>query len=1285
MKSPAPRLAVAALLAMALACSGDDKPDDRPSDVAVAGVEVRPASLTVAAGGTADLAAVVEPPSATNKAVTWDSSNKAVATVIGTGLSVQVSGVAAGYAAITVTTTDGGKTAACAVQVTGPGGDVAVTGVTLQPTSLTIAAGADQALAAAIEPPSATNKAVTWDSSNKAVATVIGTGPSVQVRGVAPGSSTITVTTVDGGKKAECPVHVTGGGGAVTGVRLSPKPITVGVGAAADLAATIEPAGAANQAVAWDTSNPAAVTVIGAGLSVQVRGVAPGSSTITVRTDDGGKTDTCFVSVVVPVSGVTLAPGSVYMHVDGPARALTATVAPVNATNPALTWASSNTAAATVAGSGRFATVTAVGAGEATITAASIEDPTKSAACAVTVAPRVTVASLRLPPTLTMESAGKTARLAAEVWPWDASSRLVNWSSSDQSIVAVSGTGQVGTLTGGSPGTATITAASADTPSATASCTVTVATALWQEVYMGGDYGMAKNTVIEPGYDGCEIMAVFVDHAGAVHATGYYYDDGRGVPVYFRDGARTFLPYTAGTDALGTAVHVTYDGHVYIVGFELDESGRETAKLWTDGVNTPLAGASEYFLVEATGVFADGGNVYVTALQSADGEYYDPCALWVNDAKTNFPALETSLNAVAARGGDVYLGGGFGLVRLNPNTPTEYAVVPGYSSSQSYWGSEVQSLCLAGEDLYASGWVEHDPVVWKNHARAVLPWDSNGYEYAEATGVCVGLDGSTYVSGRGDVPYFWDWWEPLWWKNNQAQALGDLHRTEASPNAIGVREAPVVPVTGVSLPAALSVPIGFTNELTATIAPAAASNTALAWTSSNEAVATITGSGATVTINGLSLGSATITARSLDNPSAAASCTATVQTVAVTGVDLPPALTLPARRNGWLAATLSPATATNTAVSWSSSNAAVATVSGAGLLATVHADTPGSATITVTTADGNRTANCALTVTPAPAYPSMYVVGGFGMYVDGALNPALGEAVLAEVFVDESGHVHAAGCHHDESATPPYQAAYFYDDAQTLLPTTWADAVETDVWGLAVDGGNVYLAGSEARVAGDGYELIAKLWINGEARSLEGAGEVDGAGEMFSSQATTVRVHNGSHYVAGFTQDADHNSVCAIWKDGAKYATNIPGYFQHMVIDTAGNIYCRCYDNVYRVTLGPPVTATPYAFSGPAHVLNIAVDGTDLYAVGWYEQEACYWKNNGARVTLPRPEDSSWAEAHAVHIHDGVTYIAGVLRHGMFYTHLWRAGQEVPPTDPLAIDAAYSESDYAKPWWIFAR
>ena len=164
------------------------------------GVTVTPSTLSLEAGKTSQLTATVSPTNATDKTVTWSSSNTNVAMVSTGGLVIAK---AVGTATITATTNTGGKTATCAVTVTPA--VVSVTGVTVSPTSVSVKMGKTTALTATVSPSNATDKSVTWKSSNTAVATVSSSGV---VTGVKPGTATVTVTTNDGGKTATCAVTV---------------------------------------------------------------------------------------------------------------------------------------------------------------------------------------------------------------------------------------------------------------------------------------------------------------------------------------------------------------------------------------------------------------------------------------------------------------------------------------------------------------------------------------------------------------------------------------------------------------------------------------------------------------------------------------------------------------------------------------------------------------------------------------------------------------------------------------------------------------------------------------------------------------------------------------------------------------------------------------------------------------------------------------------------------------------------------------------------------------------
>jgi len=368
-----------------------------PIVVDVTGVTLNKTEFTLTVGDTEVLSATLTPSDATNKAVTWASGNTAVATV-NNGMVIAV---APGTASITVTTADGGKTATCAVTVQAAlPNTIAVTGVTLNETALELIVGGTETLAATVAPSNATNKNITWTSSDTDVATVSTGG---LVTAIAGGTATITVTTVNGGKTAVCSVTVTV---PVTGVTLNKTTLALSTGGTETLEATIAQSNATNKAVTWVSSKPEVATVSADGL---VTAIAAGTVTITVTTADGDKTAECAVTVTVAATGVTLSKSSLTLDV-GDEETLTAAVAPANATNKRVTWVSSKPDIVTVTG-GR---ISAVDSGTAVITVTT-QDGGKTATCNVRVRVPVPSSSGGSGPTLKTLNGGITISPSAGV------------------------------------------------------------------------------------------------------------------------------------------------------------------------------------------------------------------------------------------------------------------------------------------------------------------------------------------------------------------------------------------------------------------------------------------------------------------------------------------------------------------------------------------------------------------------------------------------------------------------------------------------------------------------------------------------------------------------------------------------------------------------------------------------------------------------------------------------------------------------------------------------------
>lgn len=261
--------------------------------------------------------------------------------------------------------------------------NVPVTGVSVSPTSVSVAAGLTRQLTATVAPSNSTNQNVSWSSSNTSVATVNSSG---LITAVAAGTATITVTTQDGNKTATCTVTVTT---ASTFTVHFYKPSTWG--------ATIR--------IYWWAAQPSGVLADGTWPGVTMTAEGNGwymytftnvTSTNLIFNDGSNQTadltrssngwyldNTWYNSnpgTPIAVTGVSVSPASATVNI-GAAQQLTATITPSNATNQNVSWSSSNTAVATVSSTGL---VTAVSSGSSTITVTT-QDGNKTATCAISV------------------------------------------------------------------------------------------------------------------------------------------------------------------------------------------------------------------------------------------------------------------------------------------------------------------------------------------------------------------------------------------------------------------------------------------------------------------------------------------------------------------------------------------------------------------------------------------------------------------------------------------------------------------------------------------------------------------------------------------------------------------------------------------------------------------------------------------------------------------------------------------------------------------------------------
>lgn len=178
-----------------------------PSVINPTGLKVLGASDIITVGGSSSMVYYLEPENATDKTLTWTSSNTGIADVDSDG---KVTGISAGKCII-MAKTGNGISSSVEVQVVAstPAEPtvISVQGVTINNGStLSMKVKDTNRIYYTITPENATNKQVKFTSSDSSVVMVLSNGIIAAVK---PGSATITVTTEDGAKSASINITVT--------------------------------------------------------------------------------------------------------------------------------------------------------------------------------------------------------------------------------------------------------------------------------------------------------------------------------------------------------------------------------------------------------------------------------------------------------------------------------------------------------------------------------------------------------------------------------------------------------------------------------------------------------------------------------------------------------------------------------------------------------------------------------------------------------------------------------------------------------------------------------------------------------------------------------------------------------------------------------------------------------------------------------------------------------------------------------------------------------------------
>ena len=420
----------------------------------VSSISLNKSDMLLYCGESEKLIATITPSNATNKAVSWSSSNSAVATVDQTG---KVTAKSLGTATITASTTDGSNLGAtCKVEVV----PILVSSLTLNKTNGLLYVGETDNLSATILPENATNKTITWSSTNSAIATVSSTVNGIgKVQAKSAGDVTITALTGDGSNvSATCNYSIYN---KTTSISLKETDIVLQPGENTLLTTEIKPE-STNPNLTWTSSDENVVKVDNTG-KIFAKNV--GTAIIRVTTTDGtNKSATCTVTVKIPAQQLIISQSKANVY-QSDSFTLSATIYPTNTTNKTLKWISDNTIIASVDQNG---VVTARKVGTATITCETTDGSNLSATCLVTVKG---ITNLSLDKSETTIYEGDSEQLTAIISPTGVKNKTLTWISSNSYVATVD---QSGKITARAAGTARITATTTDGSNMSASCNVTV-------------------------------------------------------------------------------------------------------------------------------------------------------------------------------------------------------------------------------------------------------------------------------------------------------------------------------------------------------------------------------------------------------------------------------------------------------------------------------------------------------------------------------------------------------------------------------------------------------------------------------------------------------------------------------------------------------------------------------------------------------------------------------------------------------------------------------------------
>ena len=783
---------------------------------------------------------------------------------------------------------------------------------------------------------------VSWSSSDGTVAAVSGAGANATVSAVAAGSATITVSC--GGISASCAVTVREKQQAATGAVISGGD-AVYCGETLTFALAVEPQGAAVLGVNWSVSDASVATIDGGGVLMPVK---PGSVSVqaVVTTLDGQTVTSNAISVTVwrHTTGIALSETGLTLDLDQTA-ALKATLTPADATD-AVEWRSSDENVARVDANG---SVTAVGVGEATITVSSNGH---SAACQVRVEkfPRAIELYSR---TMTL-APGEQGAIRLSVLPADATKPQLTWTTSDANVATVNGDGVV---TGVNVGECAITATTVNGVSAVCSVRIvkqgqSIASIKLNKTTLKlvrtKTYQLKATLSPSKAADRSVIWLSSNPEVAAVSASGKVAAMKAGTAVItamasngmYRTCVVTVSPLAVSSVKLNKrSASLSLGGSVQLSAKVSPANADDAAVIWSSS-NPAAVTVDENGLATAVG----GGKATITA-RTANGKK-STCTISVKGISIKLNKRSASLS----------LGGSVQLQATISQTSEAYAKVIWTSSNPNAVTVDENGFVTAvggGSATITAQSYTGNKATCKVTVKSISI-KLNKRSASLSLGGTMQLQATISQTSEAYSKIVWTSSNPnavTVDENGFVTAVGGGSATITAQSYTGNKATCKVTVKGISIKLnrrSATLLHGSTGQLQATISQTSEAYSKVTWASSNPAVVAVDENGL---ITGVAVGSATITAQSYTGSKA--TCKVTVKPVYVTGIALEgPGEALISGGAYQLKATCAPENASNTALSWKSSNTAVIRVdANTGAITCLKA---GTATITATAKDGSK-------------------------------------------------------------------------------------------------------------------------------------------------------------------------------------------------------------------------------------------------------------------------------------------------------------------------------------------